>query len=227
MKNDNATNTVSSLAQVTDDKQVMIVRKGGNNFKVAFIGNSITRHMPKPEIGWNHDWGMAASCLENDYVHIMLRALEKKHGKVDYCILSMSKWEREYWNDSILEEYRAAKEFEADLVIIRVAENVWGVRDQLEKKPLAPYWEKMIRYFAAPNSKILVTDDFWSWKTIDDPIHEVCKKCGFQLIKLGDIGADESNKAIGQFEHPGVAIHPNDKGMAAIAERILTEGKLI
>ncbi len=226
MKNDNAINTVSSFAQVSDDKQVKIVRQGGR-LKIAFIGNSITRHMPKPEIGWTHDWGMAASSIENDYVHVMLHALEQKYGPVDYCICSMSKWEREYWNRAILEEYHAAREFDADIVVIRIAENVWGVRDQLEKKPLAPYWDYMIRYFAGPKSKVLVTDDFWSWKTIDDPIHEVCEKRGYTLIKLGDIGADESNKAIGQFDHPGVAIHPNDKGMRAIAERILTEGELL
>ena len=85
MKNDNKTNTVSSLAQVSDDKQVMIVRQNGN-IRILFLGNSITRHMPKPEIGWVHDWGMAASSLENDYVHVMLKELTQKYGSVDYCI---------------------------------------------------------------------------------------------------------------------------------------------
>ncbi len=226
MKNDNKTNTVSSLAQVSDDKQVMIVRQNGN-IRILFLGNSITRHMPKPEIGWVHDWGMAASSLENDYVHVMLKELTQKYGSVDYCICSLSKWEREYWNNDILEEYKAAKEFDADVVIVRIAENVWGVRDKLEEIPLAPYWENMIHFFSPQHAKILVTDDFWSWKTIDDPIHEVAKRNGYKLIKLGDIGAKDENKALGCFKHEGVAIHPNDKGMYEIAMRILKEGELI
>ncbi|MBR2507086.1 MAG: SGNH/GDSL hydrolase family protein [Bacilli bacterium] len=224
--NDNQLNTVAATKQVSDDKQVMIVKQGGK-LKITFLGNSITRHMPKPEIGWVHDWGMAASCLENDYVHVMLRHLEEKYGPVDYCICSLSKWEREYWNLDILKEYQAAVDFDADIVIVRIAENVWGVRNRLEELPLEKYWDYMIKFFTNEKSKIIVTDDFWSWDTIDDPIHKVCEQNNYKLVKLGDIGADPSNKALGEFEHPGVEIHPNDKGMEAIALRILEEGELI
>lgn len=226
MSNDNKLNTVSATKQVSDDKQVMIVKNNGN-IKITFLGNSITRHMPKPEIGWVHDWGMAATCIENDYVHVMLSELEKKYGAVDYCICSLSKWEREYWNLDILKEYQAAVDFDADIVIVRIAENVWGVRDRLEELPLDYYWDKMIKFFTNEKSNIIVTDDFWSWQTIDDPIHKVCAENNYRLIKLGDIGADPTNKALGEFEHPGVEIHPNDKGMREIAMRILKEGELI
>lgn len=224
--NENFKNTVSAEKQVFDDKQVLIVKNSGK-IKITFLGNSITRHMPKPEIGWEHDWGMAASSKEQDYAHIMIRALEKKYGSVDYCICSLSKWEREYWNLDILKEYQSAVDFDADIVIVRIAENVWGVRDKLESLPLADYWKKMIDFFTKDHQKIIVTDDFWSWKEIDDPIHHVCETYGYQLIKLGDIGADPSNKALSKFWHSGVEIHPNDKGMALIAERILKEGKLL
>ena len=79
--NDHKLNTVAATKQVSDDKQVLIVRNNGK-IKITFLGNSITRHMPKPEIGWVHDWGMAASCLENDYAHIMIKALEEKYTKM-------------------------------------------------------------------------------------------------------------------------------------------------
>lgn len=226
MKNDNAINTVKASNQVSNNNKVLISKNNGK-IKILFLGNSITRHMPAPEIGWPYDFGMAATRIENDYVHLMLRKLEKKYGTVDYCICSLSCWEKEYWNLDILNDYQKAVDFDADIVLVRLCENTWGVRDMFEKYPLDYYWDKMINFFKNDHCKLIVTDDFWSWNTIDGPIHEVCEKNNYLLVKLGDIGADPSNKALGKFEHEGVAIHPNDKGMKAIAERILKEGGLI
>ena len=69
-------NTVKATEQVKKDRYVEDFQKDGK-VKVLFIGNSITRHEPKPEIGWDNDWGMAASCRENDYVHVAVRFLEE------------------------------------------------------------------------------------------------------------------------------------------------------
>ena len=43
--------------------------------KILFMGNSITKHAKKPEIGWNNDCGMAASSVENDYVHQIVKKI--------------------------------------------------------------------------------------------------------------------------------------------------------
>ena len=48
--------------------------------RILFLGNSITRHGPKEAIGWNGNWGMAASSLDKDYVHILLRSLAEITG---------------------------------------------------------------------------------------------------------------------------------------------------
>ena len=90
--NDHKLNTVAATKQVSDDKQVLIVRNNGK-IKITFLGNSITRHMPKPEIGWVHDWGMAASCLENDYAHIMIKALYSSN--IDVFQYSLSHLDKE------------------------------------------------------------------------------------------------------------------------------------
>ena len=221
-------NNVSAVGQLKKSGPVSMVNDGDNGIKVLLVGNSITRHGIATHIGWHGDWGMAASDISKDYVHIMLDALTKKHGKVDYCIVSLSFWEKEYWNDELLHTYQEARDFNADIVIVRVAENVWGAKDFLDKYPLAPYWDNMIKYFSPnPNAHIVVTDDFWRTDFIDGPIHEVAEKNGYILVELGDLGEKPENKALGKFWHEGIQIHPNDNGMRAIAEKILKEGKLI
>ena len=80
-----AANTVSADNQVRVNDYVSIYKRGGVK-KVLFFGNSITRHEPALHIGWTGDWGMAASSIEKDFVHIVVDELDKKYGKVDYCI---------------------------------------------------------------------------------------------------------------------------------------------
>lgn len=68
--------------------------------------------------------------------------------------------------------------------------------------------------------KVVMTTSFWK-HTGDTTISEIGEECGYPVIYLGDLGEDDEMKAIGLFEHSGVANHPGDKGMATIAERIM------
>ena len=70
-----AGNNVSAQNQLDINKYVQIFKGEDSKVKVLFVGNSITRHAPKADIGWSGDWGMAASCREKDYVHLVVSAL--------------------------------------------------------------------------------------------------------------------------------------------------------
>ena len=59
-----------------------------------------------------------------------------------------------------------------------------------------------------------------AYRFATNEIVKYAKDKGCPCITLGDPGEREEMKAIGLFDHKGVANHPGDLGMAHIAERI-------
>ena len=214
-------NSVSAQSQVKKEGFAKIVNQGGK-LRVLFIGNSITRHGPKPDIGWEHDWGMAASALEKDYVHVTVKLLEEKYGKVDYCVANCGEWELNYYQDDLIQNWSVARGFNADIIIIRIGENIWNAHEFFDKYPLEPHFSKMIEYFRSnEKARVIVTDLFWENEQINEAIYKAVEKGGYTLVRLTDLGSENENKALGQFWHEGVALHPSDKGMERIAMRIV------
>lgn len=212
-------NTVPAQGQVSEDKYVKICRRGGAK-RVLFFGNSITRHAPKEEIGWRGDWGMAASSEDKDYVHIVLRALDERYGEVDYCIVHGAEWERGYQNtDTLLDEYyKSARDFCADIVIIRIGENISS--EAHGKESCKGALDKAVAYFSHSAERVIVTDLFWN-SSKNSVFREVAEERGYTFVRLTDLEQDEKTMAKGLFWHEGVAAHPGDFGMKCIAERII------
>ena len=211
-------NTVKATGQLESTQYVNFTYRGGDK-KVLFVGNSITRHGIAHHLGWHWDWGMAASAMEKDYVHQTVRMLEEKGLKVDYAVAQAAVWETRFDEDLVPlnEYYTPARDFCADIVIIRIGENM--KKSVLEQGK--PYFDNMIRFFVSnPEAKVIVTDSFWPHKIRDPFIKEICDERGYTFCKLSDMGEDESNMAIGLFEHKGVAAHPGDLGMERIAKRL-------
>lgn len=221
MKDYTSENTVPASNQWSDGGNVLTVRRNGQK-RVLFFGNSITRHEPKPDIGWSGDWGMAASAKEKDYVHLVLAGLEQRYGTVDWCIASGSEWERAFWQEHMpAEAYAAARDFDADIVIIRVGENI--LREDYNAHDFRSAAERIVRYLApSTDAKVVVTDPFWFNAAMSEDFRVIAERNGYRFCPIGDLSRDESNMAIGKFEHRGVSIHPGDLGMARIAGRILT-----
>ena len=187
--------------------------------RVLFLGNSITLHENAPHIGWNRNCGMAASCEENDYVHIILRYLREKYGKVSYCIVNVAEWEKNYWEKEQIEQWKSAKDFHADIVIFRLGENIR--KDCFEEYPLIGYLREFVQYFITNATKVVITDTFWEHGYICDNLKLVAEEISADFALISDLGDEDENKAKGLFEHAGVAGHPGDLGMARIAERII------
>ena len=216
MNGDIIKNSVSAKGQT---KYPCIVNFGGEGaVRVLFMGNSITLHEPAHGIGWHHNHGMAASAPECDYVHRVVSALENKHGKITYCVANVAAFERGYNDKDIITSYREAKEIRPEIVIFRLGENV--NRDLLDTYSLKDGLAEFFRYYAEGAREVIVTDLFWYHERICGALCEAAEELGFTLVKLSDLGECDENKALGLFEHEGIALHPGDLGMQRIAKRI-------
>ena len=93
------------------------VHKEGSGVRVMFVGNSITKHAPKPQIGWTNDCGMAASSIDKDYVHI----LERRIGEIDkdaaFGLLQVAHFEHEFADMDPAVYYSQQIKFKPDVVI--------------------------------------------------------------------------------------------------------------
>ncbi len=213
-------NNVNAKNQLKKSEFVTFINYEGKGKRVMFIGNSITRHGILPEIGWLCDYGMAASSVDNDYVHIVSRSFCKKYPDAAFCICQVAEWERQYKNGAeVLELFENAREFGADIIVMRAVENC-PVK-AFDKDEFKKAYGEILDYLnSTQKAQIVLTTSFWVHPA-DEVIREYAKEMSLPLIELGDLGEDDSMKAIGLFEHTGVANHPGDKGMQEIADRIL------
>jgi hypothetical protein len=70
--------------------------------------------------------------------------------------------------------------------------------------------------------KLFVRSQFWPDAEKDLLLKKACDDAGGIFVDLGKIAIDPTNSARSerQIEHEGVAGHPGDKGMAAIADEL-------
>ncbi len=211
-------NTVPAKGQLPSDKTVSDPLGNGGK-KILFLGNSITRHGPAPEIGWTGDWGMAASAPEKDYVHLLMEKIRSADPDAQYMTASLSAWASEYWNDTSFEQiYRKALDYGADVIVIRIGENIH--KEHLAHHSLETALGRMLDRFATPSVQFLMTDCFWRNEPVDAVLRQVARDRNIPMVSLGDLGDSGENMAVGRFEHAGVAMHPGDLGMERIADRI-------
>lgn len=214
-----ADNTVKANNQLKKSEFVKITNGAGKGVRVMFLGNSITLHGKKPEIGWNNCWGMAASSEDKDYVHVLMKYIRKTEPDAAFCICQGAKWEVHYKEDiDFYDEYESARDFGADIIVSRIIENCKG--SDFDGEKFKTGLTDFIGYLSGKKSpKIILTTSFWHHPG-DSAIKELSEEKGYPLVTLGDLGDNKEMMAIGLFEHEGVSIHPGDKGMRCIADRI-------
>jgi len=192
--------------------------------KILFLGNSITLHGPLADIGWTNNFGMAASSLDKDYVHILTHSISEITGvHPTTMVKNISDFERGY-EDYNLSRLGEALDFGAEIVILAIGENV----------PALPSGESKIKFREsvlnllealknAGDLTIIVRSSFWKDRTRDEILKEAGEAVGGIFVDIGALGMDESHyaRSEGIYDNRGVGAHPGDKGMQAIADVLL------
>ena len=208
-------NTVSAKNQMVNATEDLSFLGDENaKIKILVVGNSITRHGPNKEIGWERDWGMAASEPEKDYVHLLYAMLTETGKDVFMRISQCADWEVNFRKEDSLDKYQEDREFQADIVVFRLGENVAEADRPYFKEPLKQFIE-----YICPTGKVVYTTCFWENPIIDQAIQAVALERG-EICINGCFSKEEKNMALGQFAHGGVAMHPSDAGMEEIAKAI-------
>lgn len=189
----------------------------GNELKILFIGNSITKHRPKPEIGWTNDCGMAASEASKDYVHQLITLISKIKTNVSYAILPIANFERDIVNFDIEKNFDEAKKYAADIIIMFFGTNV--NKEYLENtEPFRIAYRNLRNYFYnAEKTKIFHVTCFYHRPQLDMQKKKVADEFGDFFIDISDISNKEETH--GQFNHP------SDLGMKEIAELLFEKIK--
>lgn len=193
--------------------------------KLLFLGNSITLHGPNAAIGWSNNCGMAATALDKDYVHLLAAAIAAETAKPpQLMVANISDFERGYAAYDVAVKARPFSAFKADLIILAIGENVGALTNAAAK---ATFRASLVRLLTALKQGgepvICVRSCFWASKAKDELLQQACAEVGGVFVDISALGRDEANyaRAERKIAHAGVANHPGDRGMRAIADALL------
>ncbi len=184
--------------------------------RYLFVGNSVTKHGPKPDIGWNQDNGMAASDLDHDYVHILKKRILAREPDASIAILQVAFFERAFWEPDILDRCKDAIGYHADTIVLFFGANVPKDYDAGTLKPAISFGEayEKLRAALAPDKTqtVIHLEGFYIRPVLEAEKKIVAEKYGDRFLPMDDIRARDDVR--GRFNHP------SDTGMLAIADRI-------
>ena len=200
-------------------------RAAGGTFRVLIYGNSIALHGRAPKIGWNADWGMAASAREKDFAHLVVSGLEANRGeRADFRIRNLALLERNFrTNLTEFADLAADVAYAPDYVVIAIGENVPSIGE----KDIPDYTRFLVALAkplveSAKRPKVIMRSPFWRNAVKAECTASAAAEVGATYVDAGALGDHEENMALGQFEHKGVAKHPGDLGMRRLADLILS-----
>lgn len=212
-------------AAIPDESLSQVSAVHDDEISIVCIGNSILAHGVAESIGWYNNWGMAASDIELDYYHLLQKKVkEAGFTNVTWSRAGISSLERaidkrmdyDYASEINANFASVIKSAKPDVVILQMGENVSGgptVESYAHALECIADFIKSVN----PDVQIIFSKPFWGGDAKCLGVELAAEHTGFPYGDISVLNANEY-KAIGLFEHSGVASHPGDKGMAAIAD---------
>lgn len=215
--------TISSLASADGAKRMIK--------KCLFIGDSITLHAPNEKLGWEGNWGMAASSRDKDFVHQVhqyLCGIQK--GNEPELLISGRDTGQAGRIGNALDVIDQLTAFHADFIVIQLGEN--EKKAEVTRENFLAKYDRLVALLrrASPEALIVCTG-VWTpncenpRKSLkEDFIKEVCEKYNCVFVDIAPIASQPENAAWEDKRHKnnGVRWHPGDAGMRGYAEAIIT-----
>ncbi|MBP5245848.1 MAG: S-layer homology domain-containing protein [Clostridia bacterium] len=207
-------------------------RYASRTIKLTTYGNSILRHAPNENLGWQGNWGMAATAADKDYVHRLIYYLEEKYGKGSVIwYIGQSTGGFEYGTSGYEEDedlsysfyglFRESERVKPDVVTVQFGENSNCTNEKVYENALTQFVNNIKD--GSPGVIVLVTTPFWGGSAKISGTKNTAKKLDIPVADLAPLFTPE-NQAL---DHPewssGVQTHPGDLGMERIASEMFKQ----
>lgn len=196
---------------------------------ILCVGNSILHHSPSEAVFWDGDWGMAASCRENDYYHTLQRRLRGKYTDIEFEFRENGSF---LFESSIKEDENkdyteifdklfgiTLSDFKPDIVSLQLGDNC--PHHETSDISYAHAIVEAVNYFKKINPDVTVLLCLTWYGEMIDSKHIgtliASRETEMPFVDLNKLFCPE-NQALGLFKHNGVQNHPGDRGMWLIAE---------
>ncbi len=209
-----------------------------SEFRIYFIGDSITRHgfnqQTIEKLKWDHIAGMAASSEDKDFAHLVAAEAGKISGKKVKIFFGRG-------GDAVnaLKGVNEAKAFQPALVVVQLGEHVpskdFGAKDDDSREKIAADYAALLDALQAlPSAPAIVCTGIWNpmqnWAPgtkkyfgrtalIEEVQAEVSKAKGIPFASVEKYALDPACSGTGGSN--GVKWHPNDEGQAGYAKEII------
>ncbi|MEX8519835.1 MAG: glycoside hydrolase family 99-like domain-containing protein [Leptothrix sp. (in: b-proteobacteria)] len=190
---------------------------------VLVIGNSLTRHPPAAQLGWQGDWGMAASSMDRDYVHQLANHLESVgHEKVKISLLPAYPLESAFFAQQP-PAWPAVETSSYDYILVELGDNIDFRKSQ--GNLFETRYDVLLNTLSVglrPAGRLVCLGKWWPNAAADASIRTVCERHGGAFLALAPISVKPENHARHErdFFNQGVGEHPGDRGMTEIAQQL-------
>lgn len=192
--------------------------------RLLVLGNSVTHHGPLKAVSWDHNWGMAASAPENDFAHLLRDHLAKAAGgHPELRVKNLAGFERNLAAFNLEQELKEEFAFKPTVIVVALGRNAKEPTSDADKDAYFKAYTRLLKTLNNQgNARVFVRSEFWDEPAKEAQVKKACAATGVQYVDIGAPANDPANlgSAERKYEHAGVAGHPGDKGMRAIADRL-------